>query len=75
VSNHFEITYLLISKYFTSTIIPKEQFEFELSSVEIDIFSDGSTTSIHGEHLLVKKLPIVFKERYGSIPKRVFVRD
>jgi len=46
-----------------------------LSSVEIDIFSEGSTTSIHGEHLLVKKLPNVFKERYGSIPKRVFVRD
>ena len=51
----------------------KEQFEFELSSVEIDIFSEGSTSSIHGEHLLVKKLPTVFKERYGSIPKRVFV--
>jgi len=48
---------------------------FELSSVKIDIFSEGSTTSIHGEHLLVKKLPTVFKERYGSIPKRVFVRD
>ena len=48
---------------------------FELSSVKIDIFSEGSTTSIHGEHLLVKKLPNVFKERYGSIPKIVFVRD
>jgi hypothetical protein len=50
----------------------KEQFVFELSSVEID---EGSTAFIHGEYLLVKKLPTLFNHRYGSIPKRVFVRD
>jgi len=48
---------------------------FELISVEIDIFSEDSTTAIRGDHLLVKKLPTVFRERYGAIPDRVFVRD
>ena len=51
------------------------QFVLELSSVEVDIFSEGSTTSIHGEHLLVKTLPSLFERRYGPIPKRIFVRD
>eukprot|EP01031_Cornospumella_fuschlensis_P032164 gene32164-38904_t len=53
----------------------KEQFLFELSSVTVDTFSEGMTESIHGEHLLVKKLPEVFRQRYGSIPKKVYVRD
>ena len=48
---------------------------FELSSVNVDIFSEGTTKSIHGEHLLVKTLPKVFKQRYGTIPKTIYVRD
>lgn len=48
---------------------------FELSSATVDIFSEGITESIHGEHLLVKKLPEVFTQRYGPIPKKVYVRD
>lgn len=53
----------------------KEQFLFELSSVTVDIFSEGITEYIHGEHLLVNKLPEVFTQRYGPIPKKVYVRD
>lgn len=48
---------------------------FELSSVNVDIFSEGKTTSMQGEHLLVKTLPEVFEQRYGRIPKTIFVRD
>ena len=48
---------------------------FELSSVNVDIFSEGTTKSIHGEHLLIKTLPKAFELRYGSIPKTIFVRD
>jgi hypothetical protein len=53
----------------------KEQFVFEVSSVEVDIFSEGTTESIHGEHLLVKRLPEAFFVRYGSIPEKIYVRD
>eukprot|EP01031_Cornospumella_fuschlensis_P030373 gene30373-36700_t len=53
----------------------KEQFLFELSSATVDTFSEGMIESIHGEHLLVKKLPEVFTHRYGSIPEKVYVRD
>jgi hypothetical protein len=48
---------------------------FELSSVAVDIFSEGITESIPGEHLLVKKLPEAFVVRYGSIPEKIYVRD
>jgi hypothetical protein len=48
---------------------------FELFSATVDIFSEGINESSHGEHLLVKKLPEVFTQRYGPIPKKVYVRD
>lgn len=48
---------------------------FELSSVEVDIFSEGITESICGEHLLVKKLPEAIVVRYGNIPEKIYVRD
>ena len=37
---------------------------FELSSFEADVFSEGSTTFIHGEHLLVLKLTRIFIRDY-----------
>eukprot|EP01033_Poteriospumella_lacustris_P003572 gene3572-2591_t len=53
----------------------KEQFVFELCSVEVATFSEGTTGSIRGEQLLVKSLPNVFLTRYGCIPEKIYVRD
>ena len=53
----------------------KEQFFFELSPATVDVFSEGISESIPGEHLLVKKLPEAFVIRYGSIPEKIYVRD
>eukprot|EP01033_Poteriospumella_lacustris_P003711 gene3711-2639_t len=53
----------------------KEQFVFELCSVEVATFSEGTTGSIRGDHLLVKRLPEEFVARYGHIPEKIYVRD
>jgi hypothetical protein len=53
----------------------KEQFVFELCSVEVATFSEGKAGSIRGEQLLVKRLPELFRARYGRIPEKIYVRD
>jgi hypothetical protein len=52
-----------------------EQFAFELSNAKVQIISEGITETIHGEHLLIKKLPEAFVAQYGSIPEKIYVRD
>eukprot|EP01033_Poteriospumella_lacustris_P003541 gene3549-2587_t len=53
----------------------KEQFVFELCSVDLATFSNGTPGSIRGDHLLVKRLPELFRARYGLIPEKIYVRD
>ncbi len=51
------------------------EFVFELTSASVELFSEGAPDPIRGEHLIVKSLPEVFKQRYGPIPEIVYVRN
>ncbi len=49
----------------------KEKFNFDL----VDIVSEGMHEFIAGQHLIVRMIPLLFINRYGNIPDRIYVRD
>jgi hypothetical protein len=64
-----------IISFIESDTPDKEKFTFEISPTEIIVFSDGKEKTIPGEHLIVKKLPELFRKRYAKIPEVVYVRE
>eukprot|EP01039_Chlorochromonas_danica_P010110 gene10110-11190_t len=53
----------------------KETFRFELELVLVRTFSEGTFVDLHGQHLIAHQLPETFPQRYGQIPRKIFVRD
>ena len=53
----------------------KETFSFETEAAVVNTFSQGAFVQLNGEYLVVKHLPQCFKQRYGRIPERIYVRE
>lgn len=50
-------------------------FIIELVGAKVDSFSKGAHVELLGQHLVVHELPEIFTQRYGTIPKKIFVRE
>lgn len=50
-------------------------FSFDLEEVIVDSNLHGALVQLKGHHLIVHELPIIFRQRYGDIPREIFVRE
>jgi len=49
-------------------------FRKELTNFSISLYSNSEDQSVAGQYLEIDSLPIIFLERHGIIPKRIYIR-